>query len=210
MDYCKKNIRKKMLDIRNAMTAGQVREKSLAIINNLFESGILNNAGLVLLFAPVRNEPDMFLAHDMIKGEYSHVPAAYPKVFINENAEKSMDFFIVEDYKSELEPGYMNIMEPNADSAAGNVKKVDLSLFLSNGKRALIIVPGLAFDIYGNRTGYGGGFYDRYLQPCGENENIIKAAVCYDFQLSKDAISSSAHDVKMDYIFTDRDALLIK
>ena len=76
MDYCKKNIRKKMLDIRNAMTAGQVREKSLAIINNLFESGILNNAGLVLLFAPVRNEPDMFLAHDMIKGEYSHVSAA--------------------------------------------------------------------------------------------------------------------------------------
>ena len=234
-DTAKKNIRKKMLEIRSSLTAEQVREKSLAIFRNMFESGVMDDVGLVLLFAPVRKEPDMFLAHEMIKNDYPHVLTAYPKVFISEkqnikkdsnfnsislesdgckcdviyeNARKGMDFYIVDDYKSKLKSGYMNIMEPATDSAPGNLEKVDLSIY--SDKKALIIVPGLAFDVYGNRTGYGGGFYDRYLEPYRENANIIKAAVCYDFQLSKDVISSSAHDVKMNYIITDKNTLFVK
>ena len=30
----------------------------------------------------------------------------------------------------------------------------------------LILIPLLAYDIYGNRVGYGGGFYDRFLTEC--------------------------------------------
>ncbi|MCI8306853.1 MAG: 5-formyltetrahydrofolate cyclo-ligase [Lachnospiraceae bacterium] len=205
MDEEKKYIRKKMLGIRSSLTAGQVYEKSLAICENIFKSFIMNDIGVVLLYAPVRNEPDMFLAHEILKKDYPGVPAAYPKVSGDNH---SMDFYKVYDYKKELAPGYMKIMEPRADDRAKNSRKVDLSLYRE--KKALVIVPGLAFDIHGNRTGYGGGFYDRYLHPYRKDGNIIKAAVCYDFQLQRKGINCNAHDVRMDCIFTDNDALFMK
>ncbi len=59
----------------------------------------------------------------------------------------------------------------------------------------LVIVPGIAFDKDGNRIGYGGGYYDKYLS----NKKVFKIGFLYDFQLIK-GIKSEKHDVKMDKI----------
>ena len=61
------------------------------------------------------------------------------------------------------------------------------------------IVPCLAMDKSGNRLGYGGGFYDRFLK----GKTSIKIAICYDFQLVKN-VEAMPFDVPMDLIVTDK------
>lgn len=65
----------------------------------------------------------------------------------------------------------------------------------------LVIVPGLVFDISGNRVGYGGGYYDKFLNSM--DKNSLKIALCYEFQIIQN-IQSEIHDVKMDYIITEK------
>ena len=69
----------------------------------------------------------------------------------------------------------------------------------------IVIVPGIAFDIYGNRIGHGKGYYDKFLH----NKNICKIGFCYSDNLITDEIPNDCHDIKMDYIITDREVLKI-
>ena len=90
---------------------------------------------------------------------------------------REMRFVAVRDL-STLAPGAMGIPEPPDEPAAGD-------------ERALILMPGLAFDKSGHRVGYGGGYYDRYLARHPLHTLI---ALCYDFQLV-DAIDRAEHDM---------------
>lgn len=63
---------------------------------------------------------------------------------------------------------------------------------------ALILMPGLAFDPSGRRCGYGGGFYDRYLEAHPGHPTL---ALCYGFQLF-DHLDVAAHDIPVDYILS--------
>ena len=57
----------------------------------------------------------------------------------------------------------------------------------------VILVPGMAFDLQGNRLGRGKGYYDRLLQAM---PNTIKIGICFPFQLLP-AIPTTPHDIKM-------------
>jgi 5-formyltetrahydrofolate cyclo-ligase len=61
----------------------------------------------------------------------------------------------------------------------------------------LVLVPGVAFDIHGNRLGRGRGFYDRILAKASG----IKCGVAYDFQLLEE-IPTEPHDARVNFIFT--------
>lgn len=61
------------------------------------------------------------------------------------------------------------------------------------------ITPGVCFDKYKNRIGYGKGYYDRFF----EKNTVYKIGVCYDFQLVN-KLSASSHDIKMDCIITEK------
>ncbi|XMB86283.1 5-formyltetrahydrofolate cyclo-ligase [Mycoplasmatota bacterium WC44] len=63
----------------------------------------------------------------------------------------------------------------------------------------ILIVPGSVFDKSGYRIGYGGGYYDRYM-----NNNHIKVGVCFDFQLVE-SVPKEKHDVKLDMLITDKE-----
>lgn len=71
----------------------------------------------------------------------------------------------------------------------------------------LIIMPGLAFDKNGNRIGYGGGYYDKYLSQIKGNSH--KMVLAYDFQIVE-RIESEIHDIKVEYIITNNDYIHIK
>ncbi len=65
----------------------------------------------------------------------------------------------------------------------------------------LIFVPAVAFDIFGNRLGQGGGYYDRFLPKC---PNAVKIGVCFSCQLSKDLFLVSELDEKVDFVITEK------
>ncbi|MBQ8395094.1 MAG: 5-formyltetrahydrofolate cyclo-ligase [Clostridia bacterium] len=66
------------------------------------------------------------------------------------------------------------------------------------------IVPLLAVDEEGNRLGYGGGYYDRYLRA---HARTLKIGYCFDFQVISE-VPTDSEDEKMQMIVTDKRLLL--
>jgi len=65
----------------------------------------------------------------------------------------------------------------------------------------LVIVPGVAFDETGERTGMGKGFFDRFLVHLRADCEIV--ALAFDFQVLKKPLPVEPHDVRMHAIVTE-------
>ena len=63
----------------------------------------------------------------------------------------------------------------------------------------LLIIPGIAFDKYCNRIGFGKGYYDRYLNKY----KISNIAICFEDQITNEIIKSDKYDIKVDMIQTE-------
>ena len=68
----------------------------------------------------------------------------------------------------------------------------------------ILFVPLVAFDKELNRLGYGGGFYDRYIQKLSKIKKIVKIGLAFSFQKLK-TIPTNKHDKKLDIIITEKD-----
>jgi len=69
-----------------------------------------------------------------------------------------------------------------------------------NRKLKLMLLPGLAFDPFGNRIGYGAGYYDNYLRK-HLKDNFLQIALAYDFQILE-RINATDQDMRADMIIT--------
>ncbi len=67
----------------------------------------------------------------------------------------------------------------------------------------IILVPLLAYDENLNRLGYGGGFYDRYLEKIGKTKKILKIGLGFSYQKLK-KIPIDDYDKKLDLIITEK------
>ena len=70
----------------------------------------------------------------------------------------------------------------------------------------IIFVPLVAFDKEFNRLGYGGGFYDRYIQKISKIKKMLKIGIAFSFQKLK-KIPVNKHDKKLDIILTEKEIL---
>ena len=70
----------------------------------------------------------------------------------------------------------------------------------------VILVPLLAFDKDLNRLGYGGGFYDRYIQRIKRKKKILLIGLAYSFQKVK-RVPTNKNDMKLDFIVTEKNVL---
>ncbi len=95
--------------------------------------------------------------------------------------------------RSTLRLGSFHIEEPQGDETAA-IEDIEL-----------IIVPGVAYDRQGNRVGRGKGYYDRLLAT----SKATKIGMAYDFQVV-DEIDAEPHDVRVDFIITDKGSITIK
>ncbi|MDR2643030.1 MAG: 5-formyltetrahydrofolate cyclo-ligase [Planctomycetaceae bacterium] len=64
----------------------------------------------------------------------------------------------------------------------------------------VVIIPGLAFDVAGNRLGRGKGFYDRFISKL--TKSTITIALCYEFQILE-SIPVTASDKSVNIIVTE-------
>ena len=68
---------------------------------------------------------------------------------------------------------------------------------------SILLVPIVAYDKNLNRIGYGGGFYDRYINKIKKRKNIITIGLAYSFQKVK-KIPINKYDKKLDFIITEK------
>ena len=62
----------------------------------------------------------------------------------------------------------------------------------------LAIVPGVAFTKGGDRLGYGGGYYDKFLKE----HNCQKMGICFESQIVEE-IPTEKNDIRMDTVITE-------
>jgi len=111
---------------------------------------------------------------------------AVPKVL----DEGVMEFYYIDSFDG-IAPGYCGIPEP-----------VGTTETLANGTDVLLLMPGLAYGRDHNRIGYGGGFYDRYIErKQAEGTRFRTLALAYEFQIF-DTIPAEAHDTKVDIVIS--------
>lgn len=77
-------------------------------------------------------------------------------------------------------------------------RRTDGELFTDYATIDFIAVPGVAFDLKGNRLGRGKGYYDRLLPRI---PSAYKAGICFPFQLVEE-VPAESFDIRMDIIIT--------
>jgi len=173
----RKQIRRVLQNIspaaRNTMSA-QIRDR-------LKESAIWKNAGAVLFFAPLPDEPDVWpLLEDALADKKI---AALPRF---DSASHGYVACRVNNLRSDIVTGQFGIREPGANCIEIPLNRLDL-----------VLVPGVGFDLQGRRLGRGRGFYDRLLADV----DGIKCGIALDEQVVEE-IPAGPQDVRLNFILT--------
>jgi len=90
----------------------------------------------------------------------------------------------------DLAPNSLGFLEPPPEKVR----------VVANDSIGCFLVPGVGFDLQGNRLGYGLGFYDRALQTAQHDSLLVGLA--YDLQVVEN-LPVSGHDVPMHLIITE-------
>lgn len=189
----KKEIRRKILEIRGKMTLEECEDKSIEIISKVLQSEQFHKARNLLVYVDYQNEVQ---THRLIEVSLQRGKRVFcPKIIENE-----MKFFQIMAL-SELTEGYKGILEP------AEIKEKQWEKYMqtdASKQKTLVIMPGVAFDRYKHRIGYGKGFYDRFLKSFGNVVSTI--ALCFTCQLAEQ-IPYEEFDVIPEYLYTENEIL---
>ena len=184
----KNSLRKSVLSFRSSLDKNDVLSMSADIFKQFLSIEKIQTSSKFMLYVDFRNE---VATRDIISKLLDLGKEVYLPVTLKE--EKKLipkRIFSLDDLVS----GAYGILEPHLDAPTINPSLLDV-----------VVVPGSVFDNNGYRTGYGGGYYDRFL----ENTDAIRVGVCFDFQLVEDVFSEN-HDKRMDFIITEKSILSFK
>ena len=182
-------IRKDCSEKRNAMTVEERKLMDEKICQTATSLISFRHADIILLYAPIKSEIDVMPIFEIAKQRGKRV--AFPKCNVEE---RTMQFHFVEGLE-DLTPCAYGIREPREDLPVydpENTKGV-----------ALCFVPGLAFDVYGYRLGYGKGFYDRFLTQYPG----ITLGLTYSSFL-QERLPHGPYDRQVDFIITETGEIL--
>lgn len=145
-------LRKQLLALREALPPETVRENGVAAQERLLAQDLWRRARQVLLYMPLRNELDTTLLVRRAWAEGKSV--LLPRV--NPQCRGDMCFARCGG-EDELVSGGFGLKEPDAERCPALLP--DDPAFCPE----LAVIPGVGFDMTGNRLGFGAGYYDRYL-----------------------------------------------
>ena len=181
----KKILRKEFMTARAGIPTEKKAVADDAMIKSLTEMFCYKTADTILLYYPVKNEIDILKLAEQALADKKRI--AFPRC---DKDTGKMTFHAVTSL-SELTEGAYGIPEPRATAQA-----------IGNSCAALCIVPALAADKDGFRLGYGGGYYDRFL----EGFDGITATLVYD-SLMFDEIPADEHDMTVDIVITEKEVI---
>ena len=132
---------------------------------------------------PHMNEPNTIPLTNYLRHMIPGLQIAYPLININDASMKA----ILINEETIYHSNQFGINEPVGKE---EIYSMDIDL---------VFVPLLAFDVNGNRVGYGKGFYDKYLMNC--NDEIIKIGFSY-FEAEELIDDANEFDVPLSYCIT--------
>ncbi len=172
----KQQLRQYIRSQKRAMKPQAIAEKSALLAEKLRAHPLYRQARCIYGYLPYNQEvrTDVMLAQALLEGKRVAVPRVEGD---------AMRFYYITDITRVAE-GYCGIPEPLGDEP------------LAGEADALVLMPGLAFDSQGGRMGYGGGFYDKFLQTEPAHPTL---ALCYDFQMVE-RVPREEHDKAVDAV----------
>lgn len=200
----KKDVRKNILAVRDCITAEDRARYNARIREIVTGTEEYREAEAILAYVSYKSEVDTTALIQQALADGKHVFA--PKVSGNE-----MEFWKTSSL-ADLQEGYRGILEPKQSITFSEwVKKHDC--------KVMMWMPGVAFDMKRHRIGYGGGFYDRYLERLlhrlEQTNSIDQAQTQFGrFTLTTTALAYSCqvleripyeeHDRKPDLLITEQ------
>ena len=173
----KAELRKKILQEMKALSQEQKQAMDQVLTERFLQHPFYQEAKTIATYLSFPHE---FQTQELIKrmlkdGKKVLIPKTYPKGRME---------FVVYDPK-QLAKTSFGLLEPQGDLEVVEPSQIDL-----------IHVPGLAFTTEGYRIGYGGGYYDRYLEHfAGHTMSTIYPCQVQEF-------NSENHDIPVQEVLT--------
>ena len=181
----KKEFRKKVINLRKEKDKDFIKHNSDIITDKLLNLDCIKNAKNIMLYLDFNNEvsTDSLIKKLLNLGKIVSSP-------ITLKEERKLIPSQITDLKNGIQSGAYNIREPKPECPpAINIKDLDV-----------VIVPAVAYDKNCYRLGYGGGFYDRFLENL--RKDAVTIGIAFDLQIF-DEVPKEAHDAQLDYIVTE-------
>ena len=178
-------LRKIIRDKRDLLNDSEREEKAQAIKKRFFSLPEFKKARAILFYAAFGSEVP---THDMMEealkmGKKIILP-------ITDTETKQLVLREVHDLQS-LKLNKYGIPEPSPEN----------TIRYEAGLLDLIVVPGVVFDACGHRIGYGGGYYDRFLEKI--DPSVPRISIAFEIQIVPE-IPKEEHDLPVDKIVTEK------
>jgi 5-formyltetrahydrofolate cyclo-ligase len=183
----KEELRRRVAALRRALVSETRQRFSFAMCERLVESEIFKRAKVVAAYSALRFEidPRAVVERACALGKTVGLPRVVANTGTMELAEYRPG--------DELAETHLMVKQPLESASAIDLTSVDL-----------VLVPGIAFDVQGNRLGFGQGYYDRLLPRM---PNAVRVGLSFELQLLVE-VPATAHDVPVDQLATERRMLV--
>ena len=179
----KKSLRSRMLASRRSLTTSERRQKSASMLAALLALPEYRTARCLFAYASMPDEPDLdgLLRQALADGKTVCLPHIVGRGLMQAVKLPAMQSLVTGEFGIRTIGGAE--MEPVAPEALD-----------------LIIVPGAAFSVAGERLGLGGGYYDRYLAQT----RALRIALTFAGQVvPAGRIPMEPHDERVDVLITE-------
>lgn len=176
----KKLLRKQILEIAEKLDKNYKEISSKKIYDLVISTEEYKKANTIFCFVGMENEVDTksIIQKAFDDGKRVAIPLMISKGIMVAKEIKSLENLVKNNY---------GIFEPTVDATTIEPDQIDLC-----------ILPCLSCSRSGVRLGYGGGYYDRYLQ----NQSFIKMCICFE-KLTSESIPQDKYDEKVDFLVTE-------
>ena len=183
IDGDKRDLRRRMLACRRALSIEERASRSAVITEKLLSLDAVQKARTVFAYAALKDEvqTEPLIASLLDRGKRVAIPLVIGK--------RSMEAALVPSMDA-LETGAYGILTVRAERRE----------ILPPQEIDCVIVPGVAFGLDGSRLGMGGGYYDAFLPKA---ERAVRVAAAFQCQISED-IPSLPYDCGVDWIVTEQ------
>ncbi len=177
----KASMRDEMKRHRRAIPAATRREREPLLAANLMALPEIEAARRVLIYASFAHEAPTGAAMEALHAAGKSVLLPYLDGGTMEAAPHMPDSTLVPSTYGPAEPADQQPVDPSI---------IDV-----------VVTPGLAFDPTGARLGYGGGFYDRFLQRV--SPHTITIGLAFAEQIVE-SVPTDSHDIRLAIVVTDK------